>query len=161
MKKIFKVIGIIYAVCTVIYIGVSVFAVLFILMESRKTYYWDFEYEADDIKEIKIVEVVGYPEFSVVKEINIVHADELYSEIASLEMKVYGTNLSEPFDKCFLIVFENGEYDIISKIESQHYKYNYGSSKYYEYDELVPHHSWRECRDYDQFDALINKYLEE
>ena len=135
--------------------------VLAISMCEKKTYYWDFEYEADDIKEIKIVEAVGYLEFSVIKEIKIEYANELYSEIASLEMKRYGTNLSQPFDKCFLIVFEDGNYDIISKIEPKHYRYNYGKYKYYEYDELVPYNSWLKCRDYDQFDALINKYLEE
>jgi len=151
-KRILFIISIIFLV--VIFISA-------ISMCEKKTYYWDFEYEAVDIKEIKIVEAVGYLEFSVIKEIKIEYANELYSEIASLEMKKYGTNLFHPFDKCFLIVFENGEYDIISKKESQHYRYNYGNYKYYEYDELVPYNSWLECRDYDQFDALINKYLEE
>lgn len=151
-KRILFIISIIFLV--VIFISA-------ISMCEKKTYYWDFEYEADDIKEIKIVESVGYLEFSVIKEIKIEYANELYSEIASLEMKRYGTNLFHPFDKCFLIVFEDGNYDIISKIEPKHYRYNYGKYKYYEYDELVPYNSWLKCRDYNQFDALINKYLEE
>lgn len=152
-KRILFIISIIFLV--VIFISA-------ISMCEKKTYYWDFEYEADDIKEIKIIEILDSDrEFSVIKEIDMECLDELISDIKSLEYKRYGTNLSHPFDKCFLIVFEDGNYDIISKIEPKHYRYNYGKYKYYEYDELVPYNSWLKCRDYNQFDALINKYLEE
>ena len=144
-KRILFIISIIFLV--VIFISA-------ISMCEKKTYYWDFEYEADDIKEIKIIEILDSDyEFSVIKEIDMECLDELISDIKSLEYKRYGTNLFHPFDKCFLIVFEDGNYDIISKIEPKHYKYSDGR--------LIGYNSWRECRDYNQFDALINKYLEE
>ena len=77
-------------------------------------------------------------------------ADEIYNDITKLTMKRYGTNLSAPFGKCFLIVFKNGEYDIISLKESKHFKYVD--------EEIIGYNSWL-CCEKSEFDELINKYL--
>ena len=65
-------------------------------------------------------------------------------------MKRYGPNLSSPSGKCFLIVFENGEYDIISQKESKHFKYND--------EDILAYNSWLYCNE-NEFNELINKYL--
>lgn len=65
-------------------------------------------------------------------------------------MRKYGTNLSSPLGKSFLIVFNNGEYDIISQKESKHFRYNDG--------EILGYNSWLYCEK-SEFDMLINKYL--
>ncbi len=116
---------------------------------NNRTYYWNFEYDAERIKEIKIVEAQDEFNYVVVKEIDSECIHELYTEIKNLEMKRYGSNLSAPYGMCFLILFDNGEYDIIAKKESKHFKYCNG--------EITAYNSWLYC-DKNQFNALMGKY---
>ena len=81
----------------------------------NNTFRWEFLYEFDYVKEIKLIEMYDEYNYSVIKEIDITLAEELYIDISSLEMTRYGMNLSAPYGICFLVIFENGEYDIISQ----------------------------------------------
>lgn len=119
---------------------------------NDKIYYWEFTFDYDHVEEIKIIEASASDEYSVVKELDIKLADQLYTDIKSLEMRRYGTNLSHPSGLCFLIVFDNGEYDIIARKESKHYRYDG--------DKILGYNSWLRC-DETQFDILINKYMGE
>lgn len=125
---------------------------------SSKTYTWEFAQDASNVKEIKIIEVYTNEEeydFTVIKELDIELVDELYSDIKCLKMKKYGPSLSAPGGLCFLIMFENGEYDIVALKESKSYKYNE------EYDKIMAaYNSWLLCCNQEEFDALINKYLD-
>ncbi len=115
-----------------------------------KVYHWNFNYDYDKIKEIKIIEMVVGFEFNEIKEIDLNLSTELYEDILNLDMHRYGTNLCEPMGICFLIVFDNGEYDIISRIEPKHFKYNGANIQAY--------NSWL-CSGEEEFEALLNKYL--
>ena len=64
-------------------------------------------------------------------------------------MRRYGTNLADPYGKCFMIVFENGNYDILSQTEPKHFRYN-GAK-------LMSYNSWLRC-DKTQFEELMQKY---
>ena len=67
-------------------------------------YYWEFNHDYEEISQIKIIEIIDELEFREIKEIDLGLADEIYNDITKLTMKRYGTNLSAPFGKCFLIV---------------------------------------------------------
>ena len=85
-------------------------------------YYWEFSHEVEYVKEIMIVEMHDEYDYSIIKEIDPEFSDELYSDVKALKMKKYGTNLASPDGLCIMIVFENGDFDVISKKESKHYK---------------------------------------
>lgn len=114
-----------------------------------KIYHWKFDYDYTQINEIKIIDVIDEFEYKEIREINIDLAQEIYDAIKEMKMKRYGTNLSTPSGFSFLIVFSTGEYDIISKKESKHYKYKDS--------DILAHNSWL-CCDEREFESLINKY---
>ena len=118
----------------------------------NKVYHWEFNYDTAEIKEIKIVEIVcSAPlEYETIKEIDLELAEEICNDISKLEMKKYGTNLASHSGKCFLIVFNNGEYDLISRKEPSHFKFADSM--------LVGYTSWM-CFDENEFSFLIDKYL--
>ena len=114
------------------------------------TYHWEFNYSCEEINQIKIIEFIDDMEFREVKELDLELSCEIYDSITKLTMRRYGTNLSTPSGKCFLIVFNSGEYDIISQKESKHFKYNG--------EEILEYNSWLYFEK-SEFDELINKYL--
>ena len=118
----------------------------------NKVYHWEFNYDTAEIKEIKIVEIVcSAPlEYETIKEIDLELAEEICNDISKLEMKKYGTNLASHSGKCFLIVFNNGEYDLISRKEPSHFKFADSM--------LVGYTSWMYF-DENEFSFLIDKYL--
>lgn len=118
---------------------------------NSKVYYWEFEQDYANIKEIKIVNARDALDYDVVKELNIDLVEDLYKDISNIKMHRYGTNLSQPYGECFLIVYSNDEYDIISLRESQHVKFKN--------NKLTAYNSWLEC-DEETFGELIKKYLE-
>ena len=129
----------------------SIFIVILSLVGcNHKVYHWEFEQSVQNVKEIKIIEVEDEFNYVVIKELDTEFIKELYDDIQKIEMKRYGTNLSHPSGKSFLIVFENGEYDIISKTEPKHFRYDG--------DKLMAYNSWLKC-DSAQFDERINQYL--
>lgn len=110
---------------------------------------WEFQYGHENVSEIKLVEMIGDMKYSVVEEIDISYANELFSDIDKLSWKHYGTNLSAPRDMCFLILYDSGEYDVISYYEPKHYRFEEGK--------LYAYNSWL-CCDYENFQTLLEKY---
>ena len=125
---------------------------------EKKPQYWEFEKEVSEVTEIKIVDLsltndhYNYENYVVIKQLDITMVDQLYNDIENLEMKKYGTNLKTPRGKCFMIVFSNGEFDLISAVESKHFKYDDKDGS------LQSYISWLKCNE-EQFNDLINKYL--
>ena len=117
---------------------------------DNRVYYWEFAQESSLVKEFKIVDSTGDLKHTVIGIIDIELIDEFYSDIASLEMNKYGWNLATPTGLCFMIVFENEDYDLIAFKESKHHRYENG--------QLISYNSWLRCN-LEEFDKLINKYL--
>lgn len=116
--------------------------------------YWTFEQGTSDIVEISIVEVD--PEsvnYDTVKDIDIVYADDVCEKISSIPMELYGTNLKTQNGTGILVLFQNGEYDLITMSEPKHYRYD-------ENMKLQGYNSWLKCCNADDFNNLIN-YLQE
>lgn len=82
---------------------------------NNNVYYWEFNYSYEEVDQIKIVEMIDDLDYREIQEIDLSLSEQIYNDIMNIEMKRYGTNLSSPSGKCFLIVFENGEYDIYPK----------------------------------------------
>lgn len=108
----------------------TIFLLLFSFSACTFPCSWEFNHSYEDIVEIKIVDIerIRYPvskeQFTVIKELDISQAKELCEDIVSLPMKHLGPNPIEPYRNSFLIVFKNGEFDIISLCGSSHYIYN-------------------------------------
>ena len=117
---------------------------------DNNVYYWKFNYQYEEVNKICIIETISEFKYHVVQEIDLTLSEEIYNDVMSIEMKRYGPNLYSPSGKCILIVFNNGEYDIISQIESKHYKYKG--------ENIFAYNSWLYC-DENEFNELINKYL--
>ena len=117
---------------------------------SNTIRHWEFTYSFDYVKEIKLVEMIDERAYTVIKEIDVELAEELYTDISGLEMKRYGTNLMRPYGICFLVMFQSGEYDIISQREPKRYKPGQ--------ERLEAYNSWLEC-DKEEFQKLIEKYM--
>ena len=118
---------------------------------DNEIYRWEFSYECDYVKGIYIVEAEDAYTYSHIKEIDIKQVEEVYADISNLDMKRYGpiSSLGTPYGICIVVMFHNGEYDIIARKESMHIKL--------EEDRLIGYTSWLYC-DNEQFDALIEKY---
>ena len=123
--------------------------VLLFIQSCRGEEHWHFNYGYEEIRQIKIVDVKD-DEWIDLKELNIELAKAVYDDIKNITMRPYGPNLSSPSGKCFLIVFVNGDYDLISQREPKHCKSGKGLSR--------GDNSWLYCNE-DEFNALINKYL--
>ena len=134
-----------------IFITILIVVITFVGCDNN-IYYWEFAQESNNVKEIQIIEAKNEYEYVIIKNLDIELVEELYAEIESIEMRRYGPSLLSPNGKCFLFVFDNGERDIISKMESKHLKYKE--------ERLMAYNSWLKC-DEEQFDELINKYLQE
>ena len=129
--------------------------VLLLLVGCNEIYHWEFNYSYEEVDQIKIIEMIDDLHiddlhYREIQEIDLSLYEEIYNDIMNIEMKRYGLNLSSPTGKCFLIVFENGEYDIISQKESKHFKFDG--------DDILAYNSWLYCNE-NEFNELINKYL--
>ena len=131
----------------------KIFLILIVLLSlvgCNEIYHWEFNYSYEEVDQIKIIEMIDDLDYREIQEIDLSLYEQIYNDIMNIEMKRYGTNLSSPSGKCFLIVFENGEYDIISKQESKHFKYKG--------EDILAYNSWLYCNE-NEFNELINKYL--
>ena len=124
--------------------------VVYMLSGCHREGSWEFQYEPASVKEIKLVEVDGEHGLSVVKEIDISYANELFLDISKIDWKVYGPNLATPRGICFMIVFDNGDYDIISYYEPKHCSFD-------EDGVLHEYNSWL-CCDNEVFQTILDKY---
>lgn len=103
---------------------------LFSFSACTYTYSWEFNHSYEDIVEIKIIDLDGigfFPtkdDFTVIKELDMSRAKELYEDITALQMQHGGPSPVDPNGNSFLIVFANGEFDIISIAGSTHCKFD-------------------------------------
>ena len=110
---------------------------------DRKLYYWEFEQSYKEVRQIKIIEIIDGSDYIEKKQISLDFTQEIYYDITNIAMKRYGTNLSHPMGNCFVIEFNNGEYDIISQKEPKHFRYDddeikgYNSWLYFEKDDFT------------------------
>lgn len=102
-----------------------------------------------EIAEIRIADAENEFDYEVVGETDIGRAEELCGDIRALEIKRYGTNLQSPCGTCILILYQNGDYDMISCVEPKHVKQKDGK--------FLSYHSWYQC-DPDELEAIVEKY---
>ena len=108
----------------------TIIVLMLVLSGCNTTYYWEFNHSYADIVEIKIIDLDGigfFPtkdDFAVIKELDISQAKELYEDITALQMQRGGLDPVDPNGNSFLIVFANGEFDIISIVGSTHCKFD-------------------------------------
>ena len=119
--------------------------------KDNTIYHWEFEKDASCVTKIEIVEAKNEYRYTVIQELDLDVIEQLYGDIVNLEMTKYGGNLSHPSGKCFVISFENNEYDIISVRESKRMRYD-------EDDNFIGYNSRFKCNE-EQFEALIEKYM--
>ena len=121
-------------------------------MLDGSDYKWDFDYEPKEIKSIQIVEMTegSSYNYTAIKEIDSSFYETICAEIKAIDWETYYFKLSYPKGTCFLIVFNTGEYDIISYEAPTHVEKKGGQRDFY--------YSWL-CCDEEQFEAIINKYL--
>jgi len=124
--------------------------------EREETYYWEFEKDYTQVTEIKIVvppngEIFELKTCKVIKEIDVSYAAELMEDVEGISMKDHSGSLITPRKLSVLIMFDNGEYDVISRIGSSHYKYDKDGM-------IQGYASWL-AADADDFFNVISYYL--
>lgn len=124
--------------------------------QSEKTYYWKFEKDVSRVTEIKIVVSPNGENFElntckVIKEIDVSYAAELMDDVEEISMRNHLGSLIVPSGLCILFMFDNGEYDVIARVGSSHYKYD-------EDGKIQEYTSWFSA-DADDFYNVITYYL--
>ena len=126
---------------------------------SKKVYeHWEFDYAVEEIQEIKIVEKTqefNKPPYKVVKELDSSKINEICDDIKELTMYRFAVPVGspmEPFGTCVWIIYNSGEYDLISLAGSSKYRYDS------ETGELLGYTSWLYSTN-TEFEAILNKYL--
>ena len=126
---------------------------------SKKIYeHWEFDYAVEEIQEIKIVEITqefNKPPYKVVKELDSSKINEICDDIKELTMYSFAVPVGspmEPFGTCVWIVYNSGEYDLISLSGSSKYRYDS------ETGELLGQTSWFYSIE-TEFEAILNKYI--
>ena len=115
---------------------------------------WEFDYEYSQIKEIKIVYCKELGEYYTIRNIHRSYREDLYGDIECLDMQRYYADVASPKGECFMIIYDDGNYDLISRAESKKVRYN-SESKEWEY-----HDSYLQCYDASEFYILIDRYLD-
>ena len=120
---------------------------------NKQVQYWNFQQEYLNIVEISIVEIdpesVDYCKTST---IDLFYASDVCDRISMIPMEKYGTNLKTQHGIGIFILYQNGEYDLITANEPKHYRYNDNMK-------LQGYNSWLKCCDTDDFSNLIS-YLQ-
>ena len=126
---------------------------------SKKVYeHWEFDYAVEEIQTIKIVEKTqefNKPPYKVVKELDSSKINEICDDIKELTMYSFALPIGspmEPFGTCVWIIYNSGEYDLISLAGSSKYRYDS------ETGELLGQTSWLYSIE-TEFEAILNKYL--
>lgn len=124
--------------------------------EREETYYWEFEKDYTHVTEIKIVVSPNGENFElntckVIKEIDVSYAAELMDDVEEISMRNHLGSLIVPSGICILFMFDNGEYDVIARVGSSHYKYD-------EDGRIQGYASWL-AADADDFFNVISYYL--
>lgn len=114
-------------------------------------------YSDDHVKEIKIVEmkkdsIVTEEDYTLIKDINTNDFVDLLNDIQAIEYKTLPSSPAVPSGTVILIVYDSGEYEIVSKSGPKQYKYSEKHGRIMEY------HSYDHCSDAAQFDQTIEKW---
>lgn len=121
---------------------------------NYKTKYWEFEYDYTDIKEIKIAYCESSKEYYTIKNIDISLAEEVYNDIKSLEMKSHGINRVEPRGQSFIIIYNDGNYDVIADNECNIVRYDEDKGR------LGSYSTYLKPKNREDLYLLIEKYLD-
>ena len=126
---------------------------------SKKVYeHWEFDYAVEEIQEVKIVEITqefNKPPYKVVNELDSSKINEICDDIKELTMYRFAVPVGSPMEPsgtCVWIIYNSGEYDLISLAGSSKYRYDS------ETGELLCQMSWLYSID-TEFEAILNKYL--
>ncbi len=128
-------------------------------------YHWEFKKPVSEVKQISIVNLDEYSIYDIedinellpLKVLDNSCINDIYAEITALEMISYllpGMEPLRPRGNCFLIDYGNNkDYCIISS--------NINGYLYYkeEKSSLYFRASYRHCRNVEDFEYLLNKYL--
>ena len=123
---------------------------------ENQIFHWEFGQDCSKIIGLYVVEAENPYNYETITEIPFNKRDELLDDIESLEYKKYGWNLHTTWGTCFIIKYENEEYDIISWWEPMHLVWE-SSNDNSSNKKLVAMISWLKC-DEKQFNELIEKY---
>lgn len=124
---------------------------------NSRVYHWEFEQSYTEVKEIQIVEISynnGQYNTSVLKDIDIAYAKDIFDDIENIIMRSYGPNVLTPHGIYIKIIFNSNDYDLIGVIEPRHYYFNDETGN------MTDNISHSVIKNEEQFDKLINKYLE-
>ena len=123
---------------------------------DNQIYHWQFQQDRSEIDSLYVVKAENPYNYEVITEIPFEKRNELLDDIENLEYKRYGWNLHTTCGMCFVVKYQNGEYDIISWWEPMNLIWeesrDASSNK-----NLVAVISWLKC-DEKQFNQLIEKY---
>ena len=129
----------------------------FLISCTTNTHHLKLLYSDDHVKEIKIVEmkkdsIVNEEDYTLIKDINTNDFVDLLNDIQTIEYKTLPPSPAVPSETVILIVYDSGEYEIISKSGPKQYKYSEKHGRIMEY------HSYDHCSDSAQFDQIIKKW---
>ena len=123
---------------------------------DNQVYHWIFQQDCSEIIGLYIVDADNPYTYEIITDIPLEKRNEFLHDIETLEYKKYGWNLHTTWGICFVVKYQNEEYDIISWWEPMHLNWkepNDNSSN----KNLVATISWLKC-DEDKFNELIEKY---
>lgn len=138
----------------------SIFCAIIILLLSvvscnKKIHYWEFNQDLSNVNEICIIETTytntGTDEITVLKTFNESEYEDILNKIKNIEMTSY-LDLDTPSRIAIKIGFSNGEYDLISCVEPQHYLHDEKTGK------IIATNSHLRCNK-EQFNDLIDDLL--
>lgn len=140
---------------------VAIILILFSMFGCKaNTYRLKLMYSAGDIIEIKIIElldeqVYSEEDYTLLKNIDATDFADVYDDIQSIDYKTPAFTLSPltPYGTSILIVYESGEYEIISRTGPQQYKYSE------EYGCNLKYHSYFYCQNEELYDQIIDKWI--
>lgn len=127
------------------------------------TSYWEFQYSVDNVKEIKIIDVKrggsyvdSEEDYTVLKVVDETDYAGIMDDIQTIGYycPYLGSNPASPYGKSIMVVFESGEYDVISATGPEHYQYSE------EHGSITKILSYIRCRDKEQYNQMIDKWLD-
>ena len=129
----------------------------FLISCTTNTHHLKLLYSDDHVKEIKIVEmkkdsIVTEEDYTLIKDINTNDFVDILNDIQTIEYKTLPPSPAVPSGTVILIVYDSGEYEIVSKSGPKQYKYSEKHGCIMEY------HSYDHCSDDAQFDQTIEKW---
>lgn len=110
MKHKFKIISTLIILCCLICVSAT----------GCKTRYWEINHPVEEITQILVIKETpsGYDE---IIEIDRQFYEECVDDILKLEAHKYFPSLTYPHGSAFKIIFNNGEYDLITEWEPRHW----------------------------------------